>query len=59
MTYAERQQADRRATAIADWRRLGRRAEDRRRFDNARVAAWLDTFHAARAALVTRAAGVV
>jgi hypothetical protein len=52
MTYAERQVADRRKAAITEWRALGRRAEDRRRYDNVLVSFWLDRFHAARMSVV-------
>ena len=53
MNFAERQQHDRRRAALAGWRALGRRAEDRRAFDNSRVRTWLARFDAARAAHIT------
>jgi hypothetical protein len=48
VTYAERRQAERRDHALAAWRALGRRAGDKRRVDNARVAHWLARFEYAR-----------
>lgn len=48
MNFAERQIADRRSASLSAWRSLGRRAQDRKRYDNARIAHWMERFDAAR-----------
>lgn len=48
MNFAERQIEDRRRAALNEWRALGRRARDRQRFDNERIAHWMARFDAAK-----------
>jgi hypothetical protein len=48
MNMIERRQAERRADSLRDWRAAGRRAADKKRLDNARIAHWFAIFDAAR-----------
>jgi len=42
--FIERRQHERRQAALNQWRALGRRAADRKRLENARIADWIRKF---------------
>lgn len=44
----ERRQIERREHALTEWRKLGRRADDRKRLETARLVEWKRKFDAAR-----------
>jgi hypothetical protein len=44
MNRMDRRQHERRQAALNEWRALGRRADDRKRLENARIADWLRKF---------------